>query len=272
MSYYFPPQKKPQRWGSVSDIQYAIRKNFEKIYGVDPDSNVLVMPLFWGFPCLDFSGKQNHGTPVGGVAYHSNTLSFDGVNDYVDCGSLVSSGITNTFSIAAYIKVASNNYSVHRGIVAFPTYPLSYLTRTLVTYGYIQFYVWTTSGNNQIDGLLPVVGVWQQVVFTYDGSNIRIYQDAIQTGIAALSGNLIQYGDNTIIGQWRPSEGFNGLISDVRINNTPLTAEQIALFYDLPYGLYQPVNRPVYFFPAVRISMPIIMQQINQFNGGQISI
>ena len=63
--YFHKPQEKPRKWGSFQDVQYAIRKNAEKIYQIDPDSMVLCMPLFWGLPPLDYSKFGNHGTNYG---------------------------------------------------------------------------------------------------------------------------------------------------------------------------------------------------------------
>ncbi|MBE9483731.1 MAG: hypothetical protein IMY74_02725, partial [Bacteroidetes bacterium] len=91
---------KPPRWGSPADVRYAIKINAEKIYDVDPNSIVLAMPLFWGLPLLDYSGKNNHGTNHG-ATYKDGSLLFDGVDDYVEFNQDIS------------LEFGTGNFSIH---------------------------------------------------------------------------------------------------------------------------------------------------------------
>ena len=36
----------PSLWGSDADVQYAVKTNCEKIYGIDSDKLVLAMPMW----------------------------------------------------------------------------------------------------------------------------------------------------------------------------------------------------------------------------------
>ena len=65
MGHYFPSKGKPRLWGSFSDRQYAIKKNLEKIYKINPGNMSLCLPLFWGLPILDYSGEANRGINQG---------------------------------------------------------------------------------------------------------------------------------------------------------------------------------------------------------------
>ena len=104
--YFHKPQEKPRRWGSFQDVQYAIRKNAEKIYQIDPDSIVLCMPLFWGLPPLDYSGKNNHGTNYG-ATYKDGGLDFDGSNDYISSTGVNEIDGATELSLCVWVKHSS---------------------------------------------------------------------------------------------------------------------------------------------------------------------
>jgi len=272
---------KPERWGSEADIQYAIRKNSEKIYGVDPDSNVLVMPLFFGFPCLDFSGKQNHGTPVGGVAYHSGSLDFNGTTGYVDGGSnpsldnLVDSG---DFSGAAQIYMTA-----HSAITGSPGWRQRIFAKRnaaptdgwVVSIGDIKSIDFVSISAGSGDAIykssaddIPL-NQWKFVAFAYTNSSqsAKLYIDGqevsytVQT--AGVDATHIDSSASLRIGasyNLAAYQFFNGLIPEVRINNIALTAEQIALFYARPWDLYRRVGRTYYSIAAApSIYIPRIM-------------
>ena len=263
MSYYFPPQQKPKRWGSVSDIQYAIRKNSEKIYGIDPDSNVLIMPLFWGFPCLDFSGKNNHGAPEGGVGYHSGGLDFDGTTGYLL--------IPNDF----FVGIASGTFLMRLSPSVASSGSISAFAGDSVSDYAFQFLLTTT---NFYAGFYD--GVWRRAVATEGSDYSWVINESIQLGVGwdsvsptvKILFNGQNVGTNYTTAFTQPAKNnlfiarrssgnfFNGLIDDIRINNIAPTAEQIALFYQRPWDLYRRVGRTYYSVAAApSIYIPQIM-------------
>ena len=255
--YFHKPQEKPRRWGSFQDVQYAIRKNAEKIYQVDPDSMVLCMPLFWGLPPLDYSGKNNHGTNYG-ATYKDGGLGFDGVNDYVEVAHSTSinfDGYTDSYSFEVWVKSsnpagASSARIVEKRVEGI--YPVSMQVPN--TDDDVQGVVY--------DGLnIPIVnfgnvwdGNWHHLVFVVDNSGDKL--------CAYTNGSLVDWTTNTVTGTTANNDDlyignsgnfnkpFNGLIGEVRISNVVRTADQIALFHDRPWDLYRPVSRPVYFLPT----------------------
>jgi len=233
---------KPARWGSYADVMYAIRKNSEKIYGVDPDSNVLCMPLFWGFPCLDFSGKQNHGTPVGGVAYHGESLDFDGVDDYVGVGDL-SAFSSDSYSVLLWLKADSLSHTEYPGIISNNVWVGFNIHTTTIGILYAG-----TGGLNRIqtsEGYITTAKGFHLVLTLEHGIGHKLYKNSVKTHENANFPASV-WGITEISGTTR----WSGLISEIRVNDVAHTAEQIALFYDLPYGLYQQVNRPFWSIPA----------------------
>jgi len=272
MSYYFPPQKKPQRWGTPQDIEFAVAKNSEKIYGVDHKSNGLVMPLFFGFPCLDYSGKQNHGTPYGGVAYNGQGLDFDGGDDAVSLGDITFLDGASVWTISSYINIGTvEAASILAKWMDAPTSQWSFLQSLSATgevglahrnSAAVTSYGTTTDASLQVN--TPYNIVW---VGNSDINNYKLYVNGVQKTFSVTGRNVgvINNSTNHLFlgsrGSTVPlSYYFNGLISEARINNITLTAEQIALFYARPWDLYRRVGRTYYSIAAVpSIYIPQIM-------------
>jgi hypothetical protein len=244
---------------SFADVQYAIRVNSEKIYDCDPDDDVLVMPLFWGLPPLDYSGYNNHGTNHG-ATYKDGSLDFDGGDDYVDT-SYKHSGAG---SISFWIKSDSlagdklfaghndgNNRRFYIGIAGTDTF-----------YGFGDTYEKTGVGNPQPHGM--AVGNWYYLTLTGDGSTARYYIDNVEIATLSYSWNAGASANNFYIGAALSGvmTYANGTIDEVRISKATRSADQIALFNDNKYGLYQKVGRPIWSIPAVGVTIPIFMQNM----------
>ena len=269
--YFHKPQEKPCKWGSFQDVQYAIRKNAEKIYQIDPDSIVLCMPLFWGLPPLDYSGFNNHGTN-NGATYKNGGLGFDGNDDYVEVDKTTfSGGITGT--VCAWILPGTQQ----RGDI--------YSEGTSgTTENYARLVINDSSGIEdniyfQIRTLgLNFLEVNSGDVNVQDGNqhficgrmNSRSSIDVFFDGVLKASDTSLTVNatnpDLQTIGCLRRSANaifFKGIINEVQVSNIARTVEQIALFHDCPWALYQPVSRPIYFFQAAAgLSIPVAMQNM----------
>src|SRR5262249_3176323 len=84
------------------------------------------------------------------------------------------------------------------------------------------------SGANTVAaGPLPADS-WSHLALTYDGVTLRLYVNGLlassqpRAGTIASSANQLQIGGDSLYGQY-----FNGMIDDVRIYNSALTATQI---------------------------------------------
>lgn len=257
--YFYKPQIKPRKWGNFQDVQYAIRKNAEKIYQVDSDSIILCMPLFWGLPPLDYSGKNNNGTNDGTI-YKNNSLEFDGLTNEIH-GSL--SGLTNfvnTVSGWFYPHTEEDSGNGRRFIILQPAsgWNVIFFDSVLTNTPKVGI-------NDGVNGITRIgnndaitLNAWNHIVYSYDGSasgtGIKIYINGAEisyssaTGansVSAISTDFI-IGANNIDGQY----AFDGFINEVCVFKGVRTANQIALFYDRPWALYRPVSRPVYSIPA----------------------
>lgn len=81
------------------------------------------------------------------------------------------------------------------------------------------------------------LNAWTFLMATYDGANLKIYQNGVLRKTTPVSG-VIDYGTSKdfSIGADSPyynRENFNGLIDDVRIYNRALTSNEVVRIYNL---------------------------------------
>ncbi|HDI52337.1 MAG TPA: LamG domain-containing protein, partial [Bacteroidetes bacterium] len=200
---------------------------------------------------LDRSGNANHGdvkngaTPV--IGKSGQALSFDGKDDYVDCGSGVSIDdlALGAFTVSAWIKPNTTGENGTGRIAA---------KRPNSKYGGWLFFVdnissiggQTANSNGNVEANSRgadnaiTLGEWNYVVMVYDDSGdrkVRLYSNgneiSYQTHIAGTTSPGSDASGNLYIGQ--ASDGndrnFDGLIDEVRIYNRALSAEEIAEHY-----------------------------------------
>lgn len=277
--HFHKAQEKPQRWGNFQDVQYAIRRNMEKIYKCNSDNELLVMPLFWGLPALDYSGNANHGTNHE-VQYRNGSLDFDGSNDYIfiPASAIPASG---SFSISLWFKPAvtfNNSTAATDYLMKLGDSPSSndidiYLEGAtsaggLITDGALGFSMYTGLGRQHIESSSTswTGGVWYNVVCNFDTTNgTELFIDSASQGTnAGTSRGSSVAASIYLAGHWHKltTWTFYGLIDEVRISDTAHSAETIALFHDRPWDLYRPVSKPVYSLPAVGVTIPVFMQNM----------
>ena len=234
---------KPPRWGSPADVQYSIKQNMESIYKCNPDDEVLIMPLFWGLPCLDFSGKNNHGTNHG-ATYKDGSLIFDGVGDYIL--TAIDGTAMDSFTFSAwmdYVDISTNRmFFDTNGTQRFTVYTWST--------GNISIYDGTT---NRTFSQSFITSGLMYITVTVDGSTGTLFVDGNQYGVTVdtslLSGDTFDaplYLGSNYLG----NDTFAKNLDEVRISKAARTAETIGIFYERPWDLYRRVARPIWSLPA----------------------
>ena len=193
-----------------------------------------------GTTASDSSGNGNDGTVNGAIwddGKFGNALSFDGVNDYLDCGAAVDNSITTGITLEAWIMPALRQ---NGGIIS---NDITYSSKK----GY-DFFLWFAGGScgclyidfgngstlGRASWNIPSpdwYNQWHHVAATWDGNVIKLYADESKVAEVGYSGTYSDPGKNTFIGAINYLDPayyyFNRLIDEVRIWDTALTEEQL---------------------------------------------
>ena len=128
------------------------------------------------------------GPPDGGVSgidgtsvfLDGDSLSFDGTDDYVDCGAENSLHITDAITIELWINATSWNLSDKNVIVTSGNEQYGYMLYQ--NSGVIQFRLWNNYSSVALAQFTTVqvpVSEWHHLIGVWDGTNISIYLDGI---------------------------------------------------------------------------------------------
>lgn len=96
----------------------------------------------------------------------------------------------------------------------------------------------TGAGGDPLDAATAfAAGVWTFVAMVYDGSNKRLYFDAVQDATEAQTGNIVTSADTVTIASINvsgtPRREWDGLIDDVRIYNRALSLAELQTMFAL---------------------------------------
>ena len=166
-----------------------------------------------------------------------NALSFDGVDDRVNCGSAASLNIVgNTITLEAWIYPTAWRSAVFEGgVIVKEGGNSGYMLRAGAA-GTLNFAVSRsapTAGFNELNsspGAL-VLNTWQHIAGTYDGTTQRIYINGVQVASATPATSPIVTTPNPLtIGGWSTDNArcFVGKIDEARIWNLARTPAQLA--------------------------------------------
>jgi hypothetical protein len=183
------------------------------------------------------SAGINDGTIYGAnwtTGQLNNALNFDGVDDYVEVNSADELKLNITGSISVW--VLPNDLYRH-SIVNKHGAPWSgnkTVNYWLVFGSYNQISFVIGDGPNYVQAMMPLegfaVGKWNNIVGTWNSSNIRIYGNGeLKDNQANTLSDLVTSDDYPVrIGNDNGAGWFfDGLIDDVRIYNRALSAEEI---------------------------------------------
>jgi len=194
----------------------------------------------------DSSPNELHGTENGTPFYAAGpvgqAMSLDGFDDYIDCGTNSAFDLTDSVSVACWIKVTTFDKS----------------WQAIVTKGDNSWRIHRWGGGNGINwahsGLSPLSmgggtnvndGAWHHIAGTYDGTNRVLYVDGqvdgsdTPTGTINLSAHPVRIGENA----QATGRFWSGMIDDVQIYNYGLTHNEIASVRGLG-TIYVPVTSP----------------------------
>ncbi|MCX8016044.1 MAG: prepilin-type N-terminal cleavage/methylation domain-containing protein [Patescibacteria group bacterium] len=217
-------------------------------------SNINLSPIFnnsglvgyWSFDegsdtiAYDYSGNNNHGTLYNGPQWVNGkigkALSFDGMDDYVDCGtSTVFDMNTNDFTIAVWARAISG--ISRRGIINKGGWSGSVkgyaIQQAYTPANKYYFVVMDDTGYKGVPTSLLETWDWSFIVGKKTTNHIEVWTNgmnssAYDTTINSLSNPIKPFE----IGKSATTEFFNGLIDEVRIYNRALSEAEIKALYN----------------------------------------
>ena len=193
-----------------------------------------------GTTTVDATGNGNTGVLVNGPTWTSGpALDFDGINDYVDVGTLDLTGtamtITGWFRTDNLSNCSSRDCRIiskatgtssqdHYFMISTVKSDLTTRLRFRLKTGGVTTKLVASSGD-------VVENQWIHVAAIYDGAMMRLYMDGIDVGSAAKTGNItsnsttpVWIGANPLSATDKP---WSGQIDDVRIYNRALTSQEV---------------------------------------------
>jgi len=206
----------------------------------------------------DSSGNGRNGTPVNNptsvVGKLNNCLSFNGTNQYVDCGDIVNFERTQPCSYEFLFNTTASATRIVFSKMIMPT-PLG--MRIVIIDGKINFGLYANSSNilqlqtNSISN----DGNWHHCIITYDGSSlasgVKFYIDNVLQATTIMNNNLNASILNTatfrIAGRMDSVYFFSGKLDEGIIYNKVLSASEVAFRYNSGVGRenwYYPTDKP----------------------------
>jgi hypothetical protein len=189
-----------------------------------------------GTAWADLSGSGNNGTLVNGPVYSSangGSIDFDGTDDYVSLPN--SLGYTTSVSAFAWIKTDGSPSGGYHIVFGGQELEIS-----IPTSGQLRTGVFTTARyvNNLGSGLVD--GNWHQIGFTFSGTTKTAYIDSVSVGTQTTAGTLTSSFSSRTMGRFGSSTSYemNGFISDAKIYNRALTANEIQQNFNALRGRY----------------------------------
>ncbi|TRX27548.1 T9SS type A sorting domain-containing protein [Flavobacterium franklandianum] len=162
------------------------------------------------------------------------SISFDGINDYLDAGKVLD--LNNSFTVSAWIKRNSTNQTIlSKRDNAFTTgYDLSINSAGKTEMSWMNGTKQTITSSVVIPS-----GIWHNVAVTFNGTQAKLYIDGVLDVTKAMStvpantkSFLIAAADSVT-----PTSFFNGGIDEVRVWKVALTEKQ------LRYVMNQEISR-----------------------------
>ena len=219
-------------------------------YLYEVGSDLFISPLkpvaSWSFDegagtiANDSSGNNNNGILYGNPTWTTEgqvnkALSFDGSNDYVDCGNDESLNLTSVGSVEVWANIKT--YSNYPGIVS---------KGAIGGWDTNGYGIWLWEG--KVAGTItnkaenpnhitfsfgsPAINKWNHYVLVWDGSYVYGYFNGIEVFKQTQTLNVPITSYNLELSHIA-STAFNGLIDEVRIYNRALSAEEIKRHYEM---------------------------------------
>lgn len=187
----------------------------------------------------DISGNGNDGV-INGATWHDMFLSFDGSNDWINCGRqnfanitievLLKNNMTGNGSISGNWQGGGYGIEVWDGMYDMDAYIGG-------TWVYAR-------------GSKPVVGEIIMLTGVYDGSAVLLYENGELVASTSKSGSIQAPSNNTVFSLGSNPDGssiggslLSGCVYSARLYNRALTSDEIKANYEYDRRRYLPIKK-----------------------------
>ena len=231
--------------GVPTNVVYALPSNYIRDSIFVSATPVKTQPLPGILSCTSNSRCSNPSLPQ----LYLSSMPLEVQNGYVQTGNF--NGQTSYIGVSSSSLVTGSQLTMSfwsdelgPGNTAPDGMPVSqsatYINECYSGEGLFSIYTGTSSQYLVQGGACPTVGVWNHYVATYNGAIGVLYINGAPVASASAGGNLVN-GAVTIGQYFSGTYNFNGLISNVQVYGTALTANQVQqLYLNGIYGL--PLN------------------------------
>ena len=225
------------------------------------DANNIVSYPKSGTSWYNLTGS-NIGTFINGPTFNQEnggSIRFDGTDDYVNVPTAVNLDLTSQGTVSVWINPTTVTQGNFAGLVARATggavnqqsYDLSWRQ---ISNAFLAQICDGAGTYNQIFATLPTVAnVWYNIVFTWNGSQLILYNNGVVIGTLTQTTNCqilntdLTIGGYTYKGAGGSGEPFNGKIANVKLYNRGLTAAEVIQNYQSEqYRFEEPLNIPTF--------------------------
>jgi hypothetical protein len=219
----------------------------------------------------DSSGYQTEGQIVGaGWTQDSgrSVLDFDGIDDLIHCGNSAALDVTDSFSIAVWMKPEQVVSNGEVGVAG------KEIERFTVVYNNTnnRAYWYIGAGWNNLSAQVNT-GQWNHVVATLDGTTMKLYVNNAPSASKTSSFPSIATGGELRIGDLLTFGHFKGRIAGVRVYNRGLSAGEVSTQYAAGVAGWvpreeQPLQDPILTFTLDDPTKAIAEYEIAPFTPG----
>jgi outer membrane protein assembly factor BamB len=184
----------------------------------------------------DETANHNDGAISGAVwdsGRFGSALSFDGYDDYVDCGNDSSLNLRDEVTIEAWVYPRGYNL----GRIVSKSYFFNYAYMMHFGYPSERYFKFRIGGSLLVSS--PVeLNRWYHVVGTFDGAIMRIYVNGNLSNSKLRSNSIPTYPNTHLFlgsdpNYWQYNyDKFNGIIDEVVIYKRALTSQEILDYYN----------------------------------------
>lgn len=182
----------------------------------------------------DLSGNSLNGALTNGPTFSgigaTSSISFDGTNDYVDCGYNSTINSSTQFTIECWYK--SSNISVEGVLFSTNTYGSTPANgyHMEIYQSKLLFQVFPSTSSVQSSITLSN-NVWYHLVSTYSSGTINLYVNTVSGGSGTYTFNSST--GNLLLGRYPQGQfSLNGQMSSIRFYNRVLSAYEVKQNFD----------------------------------------